>query len=88
MINNSECFPKDRVTLKTEVMAAEKPQEYIWTHIKNQTLILNCNNIPHNVSFYCIFDQINTAFVSTREFSHKHESILQTPYFWTTMQLW
>ncbi len=37
-------------------------------HIENKTAILNCNYIPQYFCFYCIFDQMNAALVSRRDF--------------------
>ncbi len=38
---------------------------------KQKMIILNCNNISQYYCFYCIFDQINAAVVSIRDFQ-KH----------------
>ncbi len=37
-------------------------------YIKKNTVILNSSNILQYYFFYCIFDQINAAFVSIRDF--------------------
>ena len=37
---------------------------YILKYIKIQTVILNCNNILQNNSFFSIFDQINKALMT------------------------
>ncbi len=34
--------------------------------------ILNWNNISQYFSFYCIFDEMNAALVSIRDFFQKH----------------
>ncbi len=53
-------------------------------------VILNCNNISQFCCFYCIFKQINAAFVSKRNFSKNKkttkknmESLLYGVGFWT-----
>ncbi len=39
----------------------------------NRKVILNCNTISQYYIFYCIFDQINAAFVSRRDRSSYFE---------------
>ncbi len=42
---------------------------YILKYIKIETIILYCNNILQDYCFFlCIFDQINTALMSIRDF--------------------
>ncbi len=61
---------EDHVTLKTEVMMLKiqlriTEINYTLTHIHIHFFILNCNN---TYFFYCLFDQINAALVSRRDF--------------------
>ncbi len=74
-----EWFLKDHVTLKTGVVMLKIQfcGHRNKLHFKIEKLFLNC----HYYSFYCIFDQINTAFLSIlRDFFQKHE-ILATQTF-------
>ncbi len=49
--------------------SSKNPEEkYIKYILKQKTVILNCNNISQYYCFYCIFDQINVALVSIRDF--------------------
>ncbi len=48
---------------------------------------LNCNNILQFCCFYHIFDQINAALVSRRDFFQKRDQVWQTPNVWSS-HLW
>ncbi len=52
---------------------------YILKYIKIENLFLNCNNISQKI---CIFDQIDTALMSRRNFFKK---ILLIPNFWAAV---
>ncbi len=41
---------------------------YILKYIKIETIVLYCNNIWQDYSFFCIFDQIKAALISIRDF--------------------
>ncbi len=44
---------------------------YILKYIQTENIYLNCNIISQYYSFYCIFDQINAALLSRRDFFQK-----------------
>ncbi len=55
---------------------------YIWKYIKKKTVILHCKYRKFDISqYYCIFDQINTAFGRKKRLSKtkKKKKVLQTP---------
>ncbi len=73
-----EWFLKDHVTMKTGVMAAENRA------LPSQEYLFKKKNISQYYWFYCIFDQINAALVSIRDFQRHN---ILTPHFWTVVYI-
>ncbi len=85
MISERSCDTED-LSNDAENSALITEINYILKYIKIETVILNCNNISQNI-FFCIFDQIDTALMSRRNFFKKTLKILLIPNFWAAVYI-